>query len=248
MNQITIDIIPRIIESAYIVAPFDEGKKVLEKEGYHILSLEENARLRMQEGVKADVSQNGNWVKEDAVYIPSKGARLTKVPLICENAEKATNCHRNGKDYYLTPEQVERVLADSVQLSKKPIPANRFNDDEVTRYVFGNVAEKYGDFLKEANINEMSVHLADLQDKSFARKLWFCWLGGGNRSDLCCDGRSLHYGVSRVRGVKDSAEGDAKNFISLDNKIQIALKEGNAFEYNQILYVPVNDKKVVLKQ
>ena len=46
------------LESAYEEAPFDEAKKELESQGYRIISLEENARLRMQEGKNAFISQN----------------------------------------------------------------------------------------------------------------------------------------------------------------------------------------------
>ena len=35
------------LESAYVEAPFDKAKKKLESRGYRIISLEENARLRM---------------------------------------------------------------------------------------------------------------------------------------------------------------------------------------------------------
>ena len=209
MNQITIDVKPRGIESAYIVAPFDKGKETLEKAEYRILSSEENARLRIQEGVKADVSQNGNWVRDCAVYIRDKGIRLTKVPLICENAEETINCHRKGKDYLLSDEQIERVLADSVELSGKSIPTNRFNDNAVTAYAFEDIAEQYGLFLKEAGINEMPIWLANLQDKSFARQLWFCRLGYVSGSDLLCANWILH-NDDGVRGVKDSAEGTAR--------------------------------------
>ena len=60
------DIKPRGTDSAYVNdKPFDEAKAELEKAGYHISSLEENASLRIQEGKDAYVSRNGNWVKED---------------------------------------------------------------------------------------------------------------------------------------------------------------------------------------
>ena len=45
------DIKPRGTNSAYVNdKPFDEAKAELEKAGYHISSLEENAQLRIQEG------------------------------------------------------------------------------------------------------------------------------------------------------------------------------------------------------
>jgi len=249
MNQITIDVKPRGIESAYIVAPFDKGKETLEKAEYRILSSEENARLRIQEGAKEYISQSGNWVKECGVYILDKGARLTKVPLVCENAEEATKCHRNGKDYYLNEEQIERVLADSVELDTKRlpklddgtsyIPTSELHNEKISTYAFGDIAEEYGRFLRGAGINKMPIWLAGLQDKPFVRQLWFCRLGVGGRSDLNCDYRNLHFGNIRVRGVKDSAEGTAKNFTSAETytiaQIQEALKRRNILGIEQIL-------------
>ncbi|MFH1249016.1 MAG: hypothetical protein V1660_02600 [archaeon] len=207
-------------ESIYLEKPFDEGKKELESRGYRVISLEENARLkeleirgyrvisleenarlRMQEGKDSFISRNGNWVREGVIYVPKKGIFLTKNSPIMDNAKKATDCHRNRKDFYLTNSQVEKALEDSVELKKEKIPTNRFKDNKIAVYAFGDIAEQYGNFLKEAEINEMPVWLEDMQNKSFARQLWFWDLGArselnGNLGDL--------YDNNRVRGVLNS--------------------------------------------
>ncbi len=205
MVGIYVDIKSRGTASAYVVAPFDVGKEALAKEGYRIISLQENARLRMQEGKDAFVSQNGNWVREGVVYVPNKGMFLTKNSPIMANAKQATDCHRKGQDFYLTAEQVEQSLADSVELIRENIPTNRFAENKITVYAFGEDAQKYGDFLKEAKINEMPIWLADMQDKPFVRQMWFRYRGWselGGSWDLGYD--------NRVRGVQDSAEGTAE--------------------------------------
>ena len=207
--QVIVDVKPRGIASAYIVAPFDEGKESLAKEGYKIISLQENARLRIQESKEADVSKNGNWVREGAIYVPGKGKFLTKLSPIMTNAKQATDRHRQGHDFYLTDAQVEQSLADSVELSVKSIPTNRFADCDITAYAFGEEAKKYGEFLKEVGIEEMPIWTADLQDKPFVRQVWFDGLDYW--SELDCSGRYLS-NVSGVRGVCESAEGTAKNF------------------------------------
>ncbi len=211
MVKVSIDVKPRGIESAYAEAPFDEGKKVLVKDGYKIISLEENARLRIQEGKDAYVSRNGNWTREGVLYILNKGRFLTKNSPIMANAKEATDCHRKGQEFYLTDEQIEEGLADSVNLESKEIPTNRFKDNEITVYAFGENAEKYGQFLREeAGIKEMAVLLADMQEKSFARQMWFGSLDSG--SGLGGGLRGLFYD-GRVRGVRDSVsvEGTKKN-------------------------------------
>ena len=209
MVKVNVDIKPREITSAYLVAPFDQGKEAVEKADYRIISLEENARLRIQEGKDHDVSRNGNWVREDAVYVPNKGKFLTKNSPIMAKAKEATQAHRDRKDFYLTSEQVEQALANSVALTGESIPTNRFKDDPITVYAFGKEAENYGAFLREAGINEMPIRLTDLQEKPFARKVWFRGLDGGSVLGCYYGGLDVDYWV---RGVRDSAEGTAKNF------------------------------------
>jgi len=203
MGNLVNDIRSRGISSAYVVAPFDEGKKALESEEYHIISLEENARLRVQEGKDSYVSQHGNWVREGFLYVPGKGKFLTKASLVMINPADATSAHRSRREYSLTDAQVENGLANSVKLKNKgfSIPIRRFGEDEVTVFVFGNFVQNYGTFLKEAGIKEMSVRMINnLGDKPFVRQAWLSRLG--YRSRLLGDYRSL-YCDSRVRGIRE---------------------------------------------
>lgn len=199
MADINFDVTPKWMVSAYIVAPFDEGKRALAREGHEIISLEEDAMLRIQEGANEDISKNGNWVREGAIYVPDKGIFLTKNSPIMSNAEGATNCHRNKKEFYLTDEQVEEALAYSVALSARPIPTNRFADDEITSYAFGDVAERYGQFLKKEGVKEMSVFLTNTEEEPFARQVWL--RGLVSESGLSCDCRDL-YDSDWVRGAR----------------------------------------------
>ena len=50
MAKVIIDVQPRGSASAYINAPFDQGMEALQKAGYPLISLEQNAQLRIQEG------------------------------------------------------------------------------------------------------------------------------------------------------------------------------------------------------
>ena len=173
------------IVSDYVEAPFDEAKKALESNGYKIISLEENARLRMQEGRDSWESRYSNWTREGIVYITDKRIFLTKNSPIIENPKEATECSRKRVEYYLTDKQVEQALNDSIKLSKESIPTNRFKDNEITAFAFGNIAEQYGLFLKGIGIKEMSVHLANVYDKPFTRQMLFGNIGRG--SNLLCD-------------------------------------------------------------
>jgi len=188
--------------SAYISAPFDEGKEILRREEYEIISLEENAMFRIREGTSAGISRNGNWVKEGVLYVPNKGIFLTKKSPIMKNAKEATACHRKEIEYYLNDEQIEESLSDCVRLLGNPIPTYSFADNPITAYAFGEQAEAYGNFLKQAGITEMPTWLSDMQDKPFARQIAFgCLCHRGCGTGIIGDYSGLHDSQIRVRGI-----------------------------------------------
>jgi hypothetical protein len=241
MEKIIVDVPSRGIESAYVNMHFNEGKKALEESGYRLISLQENARLRIQEGKDAYVSQYGNWTREGFIYVPNKGKFFTKNSPIMENSKKATDCHRNGKEFYLTEEQVEVSLKDSLKLPNKDfsVPTNRFREEEITAYAFGDSAQDYGYFLGEAKIKEMPVWMVDnLGDEAFARQAWFHGLVGGDGSALDGYGRNLDFN-NRVRGVRESAEGTSQKSLEVENynleDIQRVLKSNGLTGIEKIL-------------
>lgn len=226
--KITIDIIQKGIQSAITIGPFDRALNKLLQEDYEApISLYDNAKLRIQHVRDHPISTDGNLVREDVIYVPNKGNFLTTNSPISASPEEATNAHRQRKEFYLTPQQLELALQDSVEfpLELIEIPTNRFNSEELTIFAFGNgnaeTAQTYGDFLKNAGIIAMPVfvfdkHFVNAQDYSFAKKLWFGRLD--NRSGLCGVVRGLHDDYGRVRGVLRST-GEASS-----QKISEALK------------------------
>ncbi|MFH1249126.1 MAG: hypothetical protein V1660_03150 [archaeon] len=223
------------IKSAYIRAPFDKGKEALERKGYRIISLEENARVRMQEGNYSSVSRKGNFTREGIIYVPKKGIFLTKNSPIMENAKEATDCHRQGSQFYLTDEQVESAMENSVELKRENIPTKRFKDNKITVYAFGDYAEQYGKFLENAGVRKMHVWLEYRKHNSFATQMWFSEIrnnplqvamrvGSPSRSDLECN-CDLEGSVS-VRGILNSAKGTVKDYEAYTPKqIAKALKD-----------------------
>ena len=195
------DVKPTGMDSAYVEKPFDEAKKELETNGYHVASLEEVAKLRISQGITSHVTNCGSYVREGFIYVPQRGIFLTKKSPIMTNAKKATNCHRNGNDFYLTNEQVKKALTDSILFkNSKSIPTNRFAEDEITVFAFGKTAENYGKFLEQANIKKISIYLANFKKKPFARQVWLHGLDCDCGSKLVGDGGLNYYDV--VRGVK----------------------------------------------
>src|SRR3989338_1920209 len=131
---------------------------------------------------------------------------------IMQNAKKATDAHRSGNDFYLNEKQVDNSLEGAFLIpdTLRAVPTNRFAEEGLTAFAFGEDAQAYGDFLKNAGINEMPIYKASMQDKPFARKLWFGDLGNrsvlsGSSWILGCGGRVR--GVRRAKGAKTARLG-----------------------------------------
>ena len=213
MTELIRDIKPTGVASAYIDAPFDVGKKTLEENGFEVITGEQNAGLRIDCGKDAKVSTRGNYVKEGVLYVPKKGAFITRGSLIMAHPKEATNAHRKGNEFYVTPEQAEVVINDSVAVSygTTKVPTNRFGENAVTAFLFGKFAQKYGEFLKDAGKEEIASifngkDYVDSQVKPYVNQTWLARLDGD--SIVYGDNRNLNYDDT-VRGVFFDAEGVA---------------------------------------
>ncbi len=206
----TVDIKSTGIESLIIYAPFDEALAELQKHGYKLISLEENAGLRMQEEKDHGVSRNGNWVKEGILNVPGKGRFITRHSAVLDDPRKATQAHRNGEEYFVSGEQVKMALEDSVQVpyDVNEIPTDKFGEDAIAMFCFGKNAKDYGLFLKDARISKMLLWFnredyVQEQEKPYANQLWL--FGIGIRSVLSSGGYlSCNFSVSWGRYVLKS--------------------------------------------
>ena len=237
MTKIIQDVKPAGTASAYVEKPFDEAKTELEANGYEIISLPQFAKLRIDQGKDSHVANYGAYTREGFLYVPQKGIFLVRNSPIMANAKEATQCHRSGKEFYLTNEQVEEALKNSIKIkNSKAIPTNRFGENELTAYAFGDSAEAYGNFLKQAKINEMPVWLANVTDKAFARQAWLHWLDSDSQSDL--NGNYRNLGYDAVRGVRNASadEGSAstpRKIISIETLLNEASRT-ESFAQDQI--------------
>ena len=164
------------LESTIIYAEFDEALEILSSINYEFISLQQVAQLRIQQGKDFYFSKDGNWTKEAFIYSPEKGAFLTKSSPIIGNEREAVQTHRKGVEYFLTDEQVEKSLTNSVGLVGRKIPTNRFKENEITAFAFGEIAEQYGNFLYEYGIKEIPVYLTCFASRPFARQMKFMGL------------------------------------------------------------------------
>lgn len=195
------------IESICVSAPLDKAIKYFDKKGHQIISLRDNAILRMQEGVNSFVSKNGNFTREGVLYVPGKGTFITKISPLIKHAEEAIHEQRGGVEYYLTDKQVEEALENAVQIKQRSsnfIPTNRFGCYSVTARVFGNIAKEYGNFLREAGIKEMPCVPYHDKGMDYARQMWFAPVSSNGRSELgSSPSRILRVSYkNKIRGVR----------------------------------------------
>jgi hypothetical protein len=200
------------ISSAYIKDFFSTGKTKLEQQGYRIISLEENAALRILEGYESDVSRSGNIVREGVVIMPGiLGGFLTKTPSFINNnpAPIRSTSTRN----YLTDEEFNQSLVNSIKFSGKPIPADRFDEDPLTNFIFGRFSGDYGRFLKERGIDELILPI-QANTKSIRRPFI---------EYIFFEGINYHTGIDEWRGGKENLEGgERSSLIGLPDSPSIA--------------------------
>ena len=218
---IQVDIKPTGTESAVVSAPFDQALSELESNSYKVISIPQNAQLRIKQGKDHYVSRNGNWVREGVIYVPNGKNYFVRNSPILGSAKKATQAHREGKEFFLTEVQVAEALKDSIEYPQKDItvPTKRLGDEELTVFAIGGgdsaKAQAYGDFLKEAGIKEIPFwavtdrNYINKQTSPFARQVWFRSLG--SRSDVDGSYWDLNRAIG-VRGVRSvSGEASAQN-------------------------------------
>ncbi|GEM_PF-1504487 len=197
------DITSGVLHSARIVAPLDVGLRTLKQERYEPISLEEQARLRVQEGgPDSSVSDLSNVVRQGVLYMPDGKIVLTKRNPILENVEDAMEAYRTGGRFYVTDEQAERAMEDSVDLrGRNIIPTINLAEDSRTASIFGKNARSYGDFLFYKEVYGMPILLAQTEDRPFVNLVWFSNLG----KNSAIDGTGAHLDKNsyHLRGVRD---------------------------------------------
>ncbi len=153
------------------------------------------------------MNDTDGMVKEGFIFLPDKKIYLTKNSPIMKNPIKATKAHEKAlgcslknHEFYLTDEQVQESLKGAVQITPKKtlitrlkdhnltiyaIPTNRFGEEPLTIYAFGNIAEKYGLLLNELGAKEMPIFLPPIKGKkAYARQVYAMGISGEYRAGL----------------------------------------------------------------
>jgi hypothetical protein len=224
--EIADEIVPTLpLFSKCYHAPFDKGMELLQSEGYHIPSLDELAKLRMQEGRESNVSKNGDSVREGVVYLSKDDNRLVRKSPLLDFVQNIFRADRESRKIYIPIEKaIEKALVDSITFpaTNTEIPTNRFGENELTVWAFGDSkkARAYGDFLKDAGIDKMPIRAINQYNNNrklpFVNQLWLYglegiphfkenrWVVGFGDGMSCFDGNRSIIVSGKVRGVLQS--------------------------------------------
>lgn len=244
---IHIDVKPSGYESAVVGDRFDKAVPELTGAGYDIIPLDTNAHLRIEQGRKAPITTNGNYVAHAIVH--AKGAQPLFVrasPLVTDLnlATQAVDANRQGR-YFNTPtrELYEQSLAlakedrgkDPIQRRVLVLPSRgnfevsgRKNPEQFEGMLgeFGAEYLKFVD-LKKLDFYTVDPSTVDSQDGTLITQLWFWGRGDLSWSELRGVSRDLN-GGDGVRGVRQISGGAGAQKIS----------DGSQPVVNSELYTP----------
>lgn len=207
-------IMPTGIGSGVVHASFDKALEALTENGYRVISLPENAALRIQQGPRSWISRKGNWTGEGVICFPNRKPKLVRNSPILYSAKEATSAHKIREEFYPSHNHIDLSLVDSIDFPQEniKIPTNRLSEEDLMVWAFGGEKEArvYGEFLREAGIEKMPVWVVNKnrinrQNRPFARQMWFKYLGMG--SGLGGYARGVMHGYAgRLCGIKTDLE------------------------------------------
>ncbi|MEK6864601.1 MAG: hypothetical protein AABX27_04860 [Nanoarchaeota archaeon] len=207
--------------------PWDKGVSALKSKGLDAITLRDLAEARILGGANSSVSTRWTWVaenfnydKDDILIASREFSPLLQYPV------EATECHRQGKEFYLSPndtEKLRRAASSDVNQAMKfgvlllkrskilsDIPVEAFGEEDVTSFLFRDKAKEYGRFLKENGIKNVPLYVVDkayVQKQAFSRALWaYClYVNSALNGDDNLDSNS-----GRVSGVRRRGEPEGR--------------------------------------
>ncbi len=208
-----------------IIAPFDKALFSLRDSGIEPISSRDLAYARIKGDINGKLVNSEGFTREGFLisrkfYIAKDSVLLSSTsPLLMNDLAKRVveanekyeylitdkfvyNAYREiaEKDKIKNPE--ERKVIILPQKKSYRIPANRFNEDELTLFLFKDIAKEYGDFLMGADINQITVCPLD--------SLFF-------KGTLLTQ---LYSGVSLINGILDSLQHYNSFFGSTKNQLK----------------------------
>jgi hypothetical protein len=196
---------------------FDHGIKFLAQHKAAFSSCPEFAGARIGLGLKHHLNSNGYWVAESMNYLSNGDILVSKILQNQIIPEIATDCHRNGKEFYLEKRVWEQLqdlakrnpadaLSSGVLLLKrrevKPIDTSRPYDNKLGIFLFEKQLRPYCAFCKEAEISQIPVEVAEKKKRAFARQLYIYYLA---YMKSCILGNDFSLYDGRVLGEREAA-------------------------------------------
>lgn len=227
---------------SYVKDSFDEEMRLFKKYHQKLISERQVAIARM--GLHSTdhyLSLFGSWTIMGDLYIPKHLAGkeaiiLLRNSLVLEDAEGATNAHRKRHEYLVDNDKAMDILEKAkkgsdnylILQSTKSIPTNRFGEEAVPIFLFGDKARDYGLWLrakkkgrienwgiiKKMPLKFNSAGYINKQAGAYANQLWL----GGLLSNSSIVGNNRYLCSDRAHGVQLTAEKPAMK-KGLEDKI-----------------------------
>jgi hypothetical protein len=205
MGKIEIDIHSRGKESCVYQSNCFNALKKLRKNNYEIISLEDVARLIMQEGENSRIA-NQRFYTREGIFSTSEGLYLLKDSYILEHPKRATKYNLKNKNFTISEREKLEILENSLEIPKdiKPKIINLEKGDILFNQIFSNYAIEFKNFLAKKGINNLDIRLPEKSKKPFISQIMFLGIKEGIYSaEGGLDNKENYW-----RGIKDYNIGD----------------------------------------
>lgn len=154
--KLNVDYNDGVMASAYVTAPLDVGIQVLLANGFNLISMADNARLRLNVGLGKQITEMGNFVDAWVMYSPrewqananiGRGTHLVPKNILLDSVqvplEAAMLKFREGpgSEFYVDDSLLSRFVQEGVSFPENSVPSKErepgASDELVTRTIGG---------------------------------------------------------------------------------------------------------------
>lgn len=172
-----------------VYAQLDKALECLEEKYAQVITARDLAYTRIILGIEnleTTLSKSGIYVMEGAIFVPCYSTLLVSKSPVIEFPNKEIAAAKNNEPFYIDAQDAqkyieiveedrykepqERRVLDIGRKEFKFIPTNRFGEEEITLFLFKDMAEKYGKFLESVD-----QHITELPNISPVEKCVLGW-------------------------------------------------------------------------
>jgi hypothetical protein len=211
---------------------FGEGVTALKEEGLELITTQDLAEARILGGPNTVLSKCSACTSEGIIYLPERKEYLVVDRInnpILRKPMEASAAESRDRLFYPEQEVVDELRGQArrdgkngvLLLPRKEIkdriPVEALADKPLTRFLFRNLAEEYGRFLKSIDSNNIGIDIAALaragnERQNFARVLELspvrekreCWQEASSFCDSRIQYTRLNYPLNRYCGLRRS--------------------------------------------